>query len=67
MVRTVKSCLKRTMAARGDPNWEGLLPWLQASINCTISRTTSYTPHEVLFGERPAPLLPIADLPPLPD
>ena len=66
MVRTVKACLKRTMASRGNPDWEQLLPWLQAAINGTISRSTGFAPHEVLFGEPPSPLLPRNDLPPVP-
>ena len=54
------------MAARGTDDWEELLPWLQAAINATISRTIGYSPHEVLFGEPPSPLMPLDDLPPVP-
>lgn len=67
MVRTVKSSLKRTMAARNTDDWEPLLPWLQAAINATVSRSTGFTPHEILFGEPPSPLLPGHELPPIPD
>ena len=50
MVRTVKSCLKRVIAANPQVEWTQILPWLQAAINSSVSRTTGFSPHEILFG-----------------
>ena len=36
------------------------------SHNSTVSRSTGFSPHEILFGEPPAPLLPGVQLPPVP-
>ena len=46
--------------------WTQILPWLQAAINSSVSRTTGISPHEILFGEPPSPLLPNSSLPPVP-
>ena len=67
MVRTIKSSIKRMMAATGLKNWPDYIPWINAAINAMVSRVTGYSPHEIFFGEPPKPLLPPnSALPPLP-
>ena len=67
MVRTVKSSIKRIIAATGSSNWPELVPWVNAAINATVCRGTGYSPHEIFFGEPPRPMLPPYEaLPPVP-
>jgi hypothetical protein len=57
MVRQVKSMLRRALLSGALVDWTQLVPWVMSAINSTVSRTTTFAPHEVFFGEPPRPLV----------
>lgn len=58
MVRFTKDLVKKVLVGVDKDLWPGMVPWVQAAINHTVSKATSVTPHEIFFGEPPSPLIP---------
>lgn len=57
-VRFAKDLIKKVLVGVDKEVWPGVVPWVQAAMNHTVSRVTRLSPHEILFGEPPQPLFP---------
>jgi hypothetical protein len=57
MVRTIKRMIVSVLTARDEEDWRNVLGRAQFAINSATSRSTTYTPYELFFGEKAPPLL----------
>ena len=58
MVVFCKKLIKKALVGHPKQEWPTLVPWIQGVINSSVSRATSLSPHEIFFGEPPAPFTP---------
>lgn len=58
MVKFVKDLMKKVLVGMSKGAWPEMVPWVQAAINLTVSRSTGHSPFEVFFGEEGTALLP---------
>jgi hypothetical protein len=56
MVKFTKGLIKKALTGIPREEWEGLVPFVQAAINHSVSRATGFSPHEIFFAEAPVPL-----------
>lgn len=49
--------IRRVVAHSPDTDWPMLLPYIQSTLNSTVSRSTGVAPHELMLPTTPKPLV----------
>jgi len=54
VVQSVKRSLAKMTEHHGQPaEWETYLAWVQLGYNCSVQASTTYSPYELLFAQKP--------------
>jgi len=54
VVQSVKRSLSKMVEQEGHPaEWETYLAWVRLGYNCSVQSSTTYSPYELLFAQKP--------------